>query len=125
MMPFDADIGGRLVRVAAGGTSKQENAGETGSVPVQRACDALSPGFPDAPSRLLPLWIAYLDKYGPVNGHLMDVCAAALECAYHEGSGRQADLRKIAAKHGVTTRQCRMALRRIRSAVAAKEDKQP
>lgn len=117
LLPYDVDMGGRLVRVAAGGVTQQQAcAREESSVPVQRACDALSRDFPDAPSNLMPLWIDYLNAYGPAKGVWIYACAAALEYAYHERKGQKVSLRAIARRCGVSTRMCRVCLRRLHKA---------
>lgn len=118
LLPYDVDMNGRLVRVAAGGVAQPASARKESSVPVQRACDALAPDFPDAPAKLMPLWIAYLNAYGPAKGVLCDACAAALEYAYHERCGRKVSLDAIARRCGVSPRMCRMCLRRLYRAQA-------
>lgn len=47
--PYDADIGGRLVRLAAGATTQRQGDGEEIQTVVQAAVDALAPDFPQAP----------------------------------------------------------------------------
>ena len=115
--PYDVDMGGALVRVAAGGIAQPAvSAREESSIPVQRACDALSRDFPDAPGKLMPLWIDYLNAYGPAKGVWIYACAAALEYVYHERCGRQVSLAAIARRCGVSPRMCRVCLRRLHSA---------
>lgn len=118
--PYDVDFGGQLLLVAAGGTANAQ-VGENGSEPVQLACDALMESFPDAAGRLLPMWIAYLNAYGPAKGKRVQACAAALEYAYHEDSGRHVSLSRIAGRYGVSGRLSRLCLRRIRGAAAKRE----
>lgn len=113
LLPYDVDMNGRLVRVAAGGVAQPQGMRRESSVPVQRACDALSPDFPDAPGKLMPLWIAYLNAYGPAKGVWMQACAAALQYAYHERCGRKVSLDAIARRCGVSARMCRACLRRL------------
>ena len=123
MHPYNVDLGGKLVSLAAGGVSQQQSDAQASSMPVQRACDALMPDFPNAPEVLLPLWIAYLNEYGPAKGSYADACAAALEYACHEDSGRQVDFATIARRHGATLRLSRLCLRRIRRAARLKAEK--
>ena len=117
LKPYDVDMGGELVRVAAGGITQQAiSACEESTIPVQRACDMLSRDFPDAPGKLMPLWIDYLNAYGPAKGVWIYACAAALEYAYHACCGRQVSLSAIARRCGVSARMCRACLRRLYSA---------
>lgn len=111
--PYDADMGGRLLRLAAGGCVQRKAAGETAQRVVQAAADALMPSFPKAPQVLLPLYIAYLDAYGLPQRRERAACAAALEVAFHAISGRTVNAQVIAAKNGASPRLCRMILRRL------------
>ncbi len=121
---YDIDLGGSLVRVAAGGKARPGSAAPPRSLseeaqhslPVQRACNALMRDFPDAPARLMPLWVDYLNAYGPPDGVWLDGCTAALEAAYHEESGRPAPLDAIARRCGVSRRMAGVCLRRLRLA---------
>lgn len=116
--PYDADIGGRLVRLAAGATTqRQEGDGEEIQMVVQAAADALAPDFPQAPKMLLPMYIALLEQSGVPDRREQPACAAALEYLFHRLSGRKVDLRRIAAKNGVSPRLCRMMAKRILRAV--------
>lgn len=111
--PYDADMGGRLLRLAAGGSVQRKAAGETAQRVVQAAADALMPSFPTAPEVLLPLYIAYLDAYGLPQRRERAACAAALEAAFHTFSGRTVNAEVIAAKNGASPRLCRVILRRL------------
>ena len=122
MQAYHVDLGGKLVSLAAGGVSQQQSDAGASSAPVQRACDALLPDFPNAPAMLLPLWIAYLNAYGPAKGTYVNACAAALEYAWHEDCGRQVDFNAIARRHGATLRLSRLCLRRIRRAAKARAE---
>lgn len=115
--PYDADIGGRLVRLAAGATTQRQGDGEEIQTVVQAAADALAPDFPQAPKMLLPMYIALLEQSGMPNRREQPACAAALEYLFHRLSGRKVDLRRIAAKNGVSLRLCRMMAKRILRAV--------
>lgn len=119
--PYDVDLDGRLLLVAAGGIANRSAVGENGSEPVQLACDMLMRRFPDAPRKLLPLWIAYLNAYGPVDGRHTIACAAALQALYHEQAGAPVELKRIARQNGVSPRLCRVYLRRIRAANASQK----
>ena len=68
-VPYNVDIGGRLVKLAASGTARTQEGGEAAQEIVQAASDALMPDFPQAPRVLLPLYIAYL------SGGLAAACA--------------------------------------------------
>ena len=115
--PYDADIGGRLVRLAAGATTQRQGDGEEIQTVVQAAADALAPDFPQAPKVLLPMYIALLEQSGMPDRREQPACAAALEYLFHRLSGRKVDLRRIAAKNGVSPRLCRMMAKRILRAV--------
>ena len=77
--PYDVDIGGRYVRLAAGALSGRTMDGEAARTVVQAACDALSPDFPQAPKMLLPMYIAFLEQNGVPKRREQPACAAALE----------------------------------------------
>ena len=84
---------------------------------VDAAADALAPDFPQAPKMLLPMYIALLEQSGMPDRREQPACAAALEYLFHRLSGRKVDLRRIAAKNGVSPRLCRMMAKRILRAV--------
>ena len=115
--PYDADIGGRLVRLAAGATTERRAGSEDIQTVVQAAADALSPDFPQAPRMILPMYIALLEHGGMPAKREQPACAAALEYLFHRLSGRNVGLRRIAAKSGVSPRLCRMMAKRILRAV--------
>lgn len=120
--PFYADIGGRLAQLAAGGVSSQPmKHAEMNSQIVQRVSDALSGTYPDAPQKLLSLFLRYLEVFPQPKGREADGCAAALECLYHRQSGRHADERTIAWKNGVTTRWLHRMLRRFARCLSAEQ----
>ena len=83
----------------------------------QAAADALAPDFPQAPKMLLPMYIALLEQSDMPDRREQPACAAALEYLFHRLSGRKVDLRRIAAKNGVSPRLCRMMAKRILRAV--------
>ena len=62
--PYCVDVGGRLVHLAAGGISTQpQSCSRANSQVVQRASDALSEAYPDAPQRVLDMFLRYLAVY--------------------------------------------------------------
>ena len=115
--PYDVDIGGRYVRLAAGALSGRSMDGEAARTVVQAACDALAPDFPQAPKMLLPMYIAFLEQNGVPKRREQPACAAALEYLFHRLSGRKVGLNRIAAKYGISPRLCRMKANRILRAV--------
>lgn len=115
--PYDVDIGGRYVRLAAGALSGRTMDGEAARTVVQAACDALSPDFPQAPKMLLPMYIAFLEQNGVPKRREQPACAAALEYLFHRLSGRKVGLNRITAKYGVSPRLCRAKANRILRAV--------
>lgn len=114
--PYDVDMDGQLVRLAAGGEVQGQPGGANGQDVVQMAADALLPDFPNAAQVLLPLFIEYLNRYGVPPGRQKAACAAALEKAFHELSGHSVDLNVIAARYNVSPRLCRMLLKRLLTA---------
>ena len=115
--PYDADIGGRYVRLAASALSGRTMDGEAARTVVQTACDALAPDFPQAPKMLLPMYIAFLEQNGVPKRREQPAYAAALEYLFHRLSGRKVGLNRIAAKYGVSPRLCRTKANRILRAV--------
>ena len=115
--PYDVDIGGRYVRLAAGALSGRTMDGEAARTVVQAACDALAPDFPQAPRMLLPMYIAFLEQNGVPKRREQPAYAAALEYLFHRLSGRKVGLNRIAAKYGVSPRLCRTKANRILRAV--------
>ena len=112
--PYLADIDGRLVRLAAGGVSQQPvRSGRANSQVVQNASDVLSKDFPDAPQKLLTMYLAYLNDYGEPEKREEAALAAALETAYHLQEGRKAKSAVIARRCGVTKRRMNVYLRRL------------
>lgn len=112
--PYLVDIGGRLVRLAAGGVSQQPiRSGQANSQVVQRASDALSGDFPDAPQKLLALYLEYLQAYGEPGKKEEDALAAALEAAFHRQEGRNVKLSVIAERYGVTKRRLNLYICRL------------
>ena len=115
--PCPVDVGGRLVRLAAGGSAQGSCSGDLCRRIVQSAADTLS-GFKGAPKMLLDLWLSYLNVYGRPPRTRACVCEAALEYAYHLHCKRTVDLGRIAAGHGVPRRLCRFYAGRMLRALA-------
>ena len=113
MKPYPVDMGGRLVRLAAGGVTQSGCDNGTCRGIVQHAADALASSFKDAPKALLDLWLGYLDCYGAPKRQAASACTAALEYAYHLCAGRAVSLETIAGRHGARKRLCAHYARRI------------
>lgn len=120
--PYCVDVGGRLVHLAAGGVSTQPASSRANSEIVQRASDALSGAYPDAPQRILDMFLRYLAVYPQPKGREADACAAALEALYHRHSGRSIDERKIAERNGISKRLLNRILRRFERCLQEKTD---
>lgn len=118
--PYCVDIGGRLVRLAAGGVSTQPaQSSQANSQIVQRASDALSGAYPDAPQAILNMFLRYLEIYPQPKGREEDACAAALELLYHRQSGRHVDEQELAERNGITMRLLHRILRRFERCMQA------
>ena len=121
--PYCVDIGGRLVHLAAGGVSTQPaRSSRANSEIVQRASDALCEAYPDAPQRILDMFLRYLAVYPQPKGREADACAAALEALYHRQSGWSVDERKIAGRNGISKRLLNRMLRRFERCLQEKTD---
>lgn len=118
--PYDVDIGGRYVRLAAGAVTGRTMDSEAAQTVVQAAADALAPDFPQAPKMLLPMYIAFLEQNGAPKKREQPACAAALEYLFHRLSGRKVSLCRIAVRCGVPPRFCHMMAKRILRAVKNK-----
>ena len=127
MKPYLACIGGRLVRLAAGGVTQKTHADDMCRAIVQRAADVLLPAFRDAPGILMELWLSYIDAFGAPGPADASVCAAALEYAYHLRSGHRVDVRSIARREFVPPRLCAFYAGRMLRALerAKKENEEP
>ena len=112
--PYDVDFGGKLVRLAAGCvSSKPVRSTEMNQRIVQRVSDALSPDYPDAPSVLLPVYLAYADRYGTPKKKHEQVLAAALEYVYHLKRETGIRLNLITGRYCVSRRLCAVFVRRL------------
>lgn len=121
--PYCVDAGGRLVHLAAGGISTQPaSSSRANSAIVQRASDALCGAYPDAPQRVLDMFLRYLAVYPQPKGRDADACAAALEALYHRQAGRSVDERKIAERNGISKRLLHRMLRRFERCLQEKPD---
>ena len=125
MKPYLADIGGRLVYLAAGGVTQKTHADDLCREIVQRAADRLLPAFRDAPALLMDMWLAYIEQYGPPQPADASACAAALEYAYHMKSGRRVDVRTIARREFVPPRLCAFFTRRMLRALERRRAQEP
>ena len=121
--PYCVDVGGRLVHLAAGGISTQpQSCSRANSQVVQRASDALSEAYPEAPQRVLDMFLRYLAVYPQPKGQEADACAAALEALYHRQAGRHVDEREIAERNGISNRLLNRMLRRFERCLQEKPD---
>lgn len=111
--PVYADLGGRLVRLAAGASVDGGQRSAKGQHILQRAADVLMPVYPGAAKELLFLWVAYLDAYGPPKGRMEEACAAALEYTFHLRAGRRVSLKVISRKNNVSHRLAARCVRRM------------
>ena len=120
--PYYVDMGGKLVRLAAGGvSSKPISAGAANAKIVQRVSDVLISRDCEAPKALLDAYLAYLDMYGHPEKKCEDACAAALECWYHGSKGATYDEHALAQRYGVSVRMMRMYLRRFEACLQRQE----
>ncbi len=119
MQPFDVDIGGKPVRLLAGGVVSQQASQtqqQAGRQVVQRASDAIASRFPDAPQTMLSIFIRYLAVYGAPEGRLADACVTALKYSYYKKSNIPVSLTVLTREDGVSKRLCRLCLRRFERA---------
>ena len=110
--PYPVDMGGRYVRLAAGGSVDSSCVNRLGREIVQQAADALS-GFKGSAKRLLDLWLAYLEDYGTPSRKHASACVAALEYVDHVVCGRTVNLASIAKRRRVSKRLCGVYVRRL------------
>jgi len=112
--PYQADIGGKLVRLAAGGVSDHPvKHHEANPRVVQRAADAVSNAFPDAPQKILQLYLEYISKYREPKQKEECALSAALEYVYHIQNKHPVSLKKIAGQTGISKRLCGLYVRRL------------
>ena len=114
--PYHVDMGGKLMRLAAGSVSNTPvQASQANSRIVQRVADVLEPHDPNATPVLLEAYLAYLDAFGKPDSKHEDVCAAALELWYRLHINRATCADAMAARYGVSIRIMRLYLRRFES----------
>lgn len=114
--PYQVDMGGKLVRLAAGGVSpKPISAGSANAKIVQQVSDVLMSEDADAPKHLLGAYLAYLNAFGQPDKKHENVCAAALELWYHHKKGQEIDEYMIAKRYGVSVRMMRIYLHRFQT----------
>ena len=114
--PYYVDMGGKLVRLAAGGVSERPAAGNSmNSKIVQRVADELSGRDQNAASALLSAFLAYLNAYGHPDSKHENACAAALEYWYVRQSGKLVKDDVIAQRYGVSVRLMHQYVRRFDS----------
>ena len=106
------DMGGRYVRLAAGGSADKRCVSRLGREIVQQAADALM-GFEGSAKRLLDLWLRYLEAYGAPGRKHAAACVAALEYTDHVICKRPANLACIAKRRHVSRRLCALYARRL------------
>jgi len=122
--PYPVDMGGRYVRLAAGGSTEKGCVSRLCREIVQQVADTLS-GFPGAAKALLDMWLAYLEVYAAPRRRHAGACAAALEYAYHVVCGRQVDLARIAARRRASKRLCAFYARRMIRMQKTDEEQNP
>lgn len=121
--PYSVDVGGKLVHLAAGGISTQPaSSSKANSQIVQRASDAFCGAYPDAPQKILDMFLRYLAAYPQPKGREADACAAALEILYLRQAGRGTDERMIASNNGVSKRLLHCMLRRFERCMQQQPD---
>lgn len=116
VLPFDVDIGGSYTQLVAGAQTSRAQTGSRGQETVQKASDAVSRQFPDAPSVMLGMWTPYLDLYGAPRAQGQAAASAALEYLFHRKQGRSMSLGMIARRWNVSRRLCAVYVRRIQRA---------
>ena len=112
--PYLVDMDGRLVCLAAGAVTQQPvKCNEANSRCVQKASDALAKDFPDAPQKMLNIYLGYMKTYGEPKKREESAIAAALEYTYHVRMSHTVQLQNIAKRYGISKRLCSIYIRRI------------
>lgn len=111
--PAYADLGGQFVRLAAGTAVSRSESPQRSQAVIQQAANALLRRYPDAAGELIAMWTGCVRKYGAVKKAQTDVCAAALEYAYHARHGRQVSMQVLCERYDVSRRRIRMWAKRI------------
>lgn len=123
--PYDADMDGKLVRLAAGGVSPRPmRAGQANSKIVQRVADRLRVKDSQSPNVVLDAYLRYMDRFGQPDARHEDACAAALEYWYYLHTGKRADAYMIASCHNVSVRHMNVYVRRFEVCMQKKEQTQ-
>ena len=121
--PYDVDMGGRLVRLAAGAVSKKPvRACNANPQIVQHVADSLAVRKTKAYAFILDAYMMYLNKYGEPDSKHENACAAALEywyCIHH--TGRNQNEGKIAARYHVSPRMMRRYVCRLEACLQKQE----
>ena len=117
--PYDVDMGGKLVRLAAGGVSTEAvHPREANSRVVQRVADRLLHKYGSAAKKLLDAYLAYLQTYPQPDKKHESACAAALEYWYLCSIGKKVCEEEIAASYGITMRMLRIYANRFETCMA-------
>ena len=113
--PYWVNLDGNIVRLAAGGVSSTQPAGNgaSGQRIVQLASDALIREYSQAPQALVSVYLKYAEKYPEPKKKEEAACAAAFIYAYYRVSGRRITLKRIAREYGQSGRRCARYVRRI------------
>ena len=120
--PYEVNMGGKLVRLAAGGISDTPvYSSQANTKVVQRVADALEIKSSHASDMLLKAFLDYLNIYGHPDSRHESVCSAALECWYLISNGFPLQEKQVAARYGVSVRNMRLYLRRFESCMQKQE----
>lgn len=123
--PYDVDMGGRLVRLAAGAVSETPvRTVDANPRIVQRVAESLSLRNPKEYALILEIYLAYLSQYGEPEHRYEDACTAALEYYYRTHVGKKPKECTIAARYSVSARMMRRFVQRFESCMQKKEQPQ-
>lgn len=124
--PYEVDMDGKLVRLAAGAVSSTPvTAAHANTKIVQRVADALLLDHdPHASGMLLDAFLSYLDTYGYPDSKHENACSAALECWYLARCKRPVQEQRIAVRYGTTIRMMRKYVRRFKLCTNAQQQTQ-
>ena len=123
--PYDVDMGGKLVRLAAGGVSTETvHPHAANSRIVQRVADRLLSKDHGAAQKLLDAYLTYVKEYGQPDRKHEDVCAAALEYWYLKSADQTLDADDVAAQYGVSARIMRVYVQRFDACMQAHKQSQ-
>ena len=120
--PYEVDMGGKLVRLAASGiTQNPVGFAHANTKIVQRIVDALPVKDANTSETLLKAFLSYLSAYGHPDRRHENACSAALEAWYLKRQGYPTSESSIAARYGVSVRNMRVHLRRFESCMQKQE----